>query len=93
MKDSAPFAASVKEDWEFCRNCLFEIKAGYEVASGKRLLTMLVTCTCLPFINIFCFLIGVCLLCCDETLMLHFFLKLGRTRIKEAAQNVIMADA
>jgi len=42
-KDSEPFVASVKEDVESWRNCLLEIKAGYEVASGKRVLTLFVT--------------------------------------------------
>lgn len=36
-----PFVASVKEDGESWRNCLLEIKAGYEVAYGKILLTLL----------------------------------------------------
>ena len=73
-----PFVASVKEDGESWRNCLLEIKAGYEVASGKRLLTLLVTCN--SFVNLFSGLRPVSL-CRDETLILRFFLKLGRTRI------------
>ena len=39
-----PFVASVKEEGECWRNSLLEIKAGYEVASGKRLLTLLIAC-------------------------------------------------
>ncbi|XP_020622103.1 DENN domain-containing protein 3-like [Orbicella faveolata] len=53
VKGSVPFVASVKEDGESWRNCLLEIKAGYEVASAWK----------------------------DPHI------------IKEAAQNVIMADA
>lgn len=33
--DSVPFVASVKEDKDSWRNCLLEIKAGYEIADGK----------------------------------------------------------
>ena len=83
--------ASVKEDVESWRNCLLEIKAGYEVSSGKRL-------GYLPFLyNFFvAFVYRPVSLCRDDrdtNFTVLFVAWKDAHIIKEAAQNVIMADA
>lgn len=37
---SMPFVASVKEETDFWRNCLLEIKVGYKMADGRKKLIL-----------------------------------------------------